>query len=260
MLFSVPDIGKKKLLRLIEDVLIQYGSLISHGLHVQKLRIPPSRNPLRRLEQSDIWMFEQPIGFLNITVNIRSVLLTSRIPMSCPIVQSNQLSVLTVGTSLRSMTVIKLKDGSLLVHDPIAPTGECLRLLRDLGDVRHIVLGTTAIEQKFICRAFADQIPDASFYVCPGVFNYAPSVPANLSRRAWASLWTSSARSTSTDTRAQGRGRMNLFARAHARTRTAPHQRLRPSDSAHTCTSAHSRAPHAGAHCVRRDRAPYQAV
>jgi len=94
-------------------------------------------------------MFEQPIGFLNITVNIR-------------------------------MTVIKLRDGSLLVHDPIAPTGECLRQLRALGDVRHIVLGTTALEHKFFCRAFADSFPDASLYVCPGVFNYAPPLPANL--------------------------------------------------------------------------------
>ena len=37
-------------------------------------------------------MFEQPIGFLNITVNIR-------------------------------MTVVRLKDGDLLVYNPIAPTG-----------------------------------------------------------------------------------------------------------------------------------------
>eukprot|EP00291_Cryptomonas_curvata_P013787 CAMPEP_0172204936 /NCGR_PEP_ID=MMETSP1050-20130122/32291_1 /TAXON_ID=233186 /ORGANISM="Cryptomonas curvata, Strain CCAP979/52" /LENGTH=195 /DNA_ID=CAMNT_0012883667 /DNA_START=302 /DNA_END=886 /DNA_ORIENTATION=- len=110
---------------------------------------PTITQPVSAIEESDIWMFEQPIGFLNITVNIR-------------------------------MTVIKLRDGSLLVHDPIAPTGECLRQLRALGDVRHIVLGTTALEHKFFCRAFADSFPDASLYVCPGVFNYAPPLPANL--------------------------------------------------------------------------------
>ena len=66
-----------------------------------------------------MWMFEQPIGFLNITVNIR-------------------------------MTVVKLADGGLLVYNPIAPTGECLRELEALGVVRHIVLGSTALEHKVL--------------------------------------------------------------------------------------------------------------
>ena len=47
------------------------------------------------------------------------------------------------------MTVIKLRDDSLLVHDPVAPTGECLRALARLGVVRHVVLASTAIEHKF---------------------------------------------------------------------------------------------------------------
>jgi hypothetical protein len=78
------------------------------------------------------------------------------------------------------MTVIRLKDGSLLVHDPIAPTGECIRKLDELGTVKHIVLGSTAIEHKFFCRAFADKYPAASLYVCPGIFNYVPPLPADL--------------------------------------------------------------------------------
>jgi len=85
----------------------------------------------------------QPIGFLNITVNIR-------------------------------MTVIKLRDDSLLVYNPIAPTGECLRELERLGPVRHIVLGSTALEHKVFCRSFADKFPDASIYVPPGIFNLIP--------------------------------------------------------------------------------------
>mmetsp|Transcript_6062 Transcript_6062/g.15443 ORF Transcript_6062/g.15443 Transcript_6062/m.15443 type:complete len:481 (-) Transcript_6062:1120-2562(-) len=91
----------------------------------------------------DMWSFEQPIGFLNITVNIR-------------------------------MTVVRLKDGSLFVHNPIAPTGECVERLRELGEVKHIVLGATAIEHKFFCRSFIEAFPEASLYVCPGVFNYVP--------------------------------------------------------------------------------------
>ena len=90
-----------------------------------------------------MWMFEQPIGFLNITVNIR-------------------------------MTVVKLKDSSLLVYNPIAPTGQCLWELEKLGRVSHIVLGSTALEHKIFCRSFADKFPDASIYVPPGIFNFIP--------------------------------------------------------------------------------------
>jgi len=90
-----------------------------------------------------IWMFEQPIGFLNITVNIR-------------------------------MSVVRLKCGGLLVYNPIAPTGECLRKLTELGEVKHIVLGSTALEHKVFCRSFADKFPDASLYVPPGIFNLVP--------------------------------------------------------------------------------------
>jgi hypothetical protein len=75
MLFSVPDIGNLLFApsdrRFFNPIWFPY---FARPTHVEKLQIPPSRNPLRRVEQSDIWMFEQPIGFLNITVNIRSVL------------------------------------------------------------------------------------------------------------------------------------------------------------------------------------------
>eukprot|EP00290_Baffinella_frigidus_P031683 CAMPEP_0180270210 /NCGR_PEP_ID=MMETSP0988-20121125/3065_1 /TAXON_ID=697907 /ORGANISM="non described non described, Strain CCMP2293" /LENGTH=344 /DNA_ID=CAMNT_0022241149 /DNA_START=40 /DNA_END=1074 /DNA_ORIENTATION=- len=72
------------------------------------------------------------------------------------------------------MTVLRLADGSLMVKDPIAPTGECLAMLKSLGEVRHIVLGSTALEHKVFCRAFVDKFPEASFYAPPGLFNYLP--------------------------------------------------------------------------------------
>ena len=50
------------------------------------------------------------------------------------------------------MTVVALKDGGLWVHSPVAPTVECVRLLRELedkyGDVKYIVLPTYAVEHK----------------------------------------------------------------------------------------------------------------
>lgn len=46
------------------------------------------------------------------------------------------------------MTVVKLKDGSLWVAAPISPTGECLRLLDELGPVAYLVVPSTALEHK----------------------------------------------------------------------------------------------------------------
>lgn len=50
------------------------------------------------------------------------------------------------------MTVVALKGGGLWVYGPIAPTKECVRLLRELeqkyGKVKYIVLGTYAVEHK----------------------------------------------------------------------------------------------------------------
>ena len=48
-----------------------------------------------------MWSFEQPHGAINIVVNLR-------------------------------MTVVRLEGGGLWVHSPIAPTRECIRLLREL--------------------------------------------------------------------------------------------------------------------------------
>ena len=42
------------------------------------------------------------------------------------------------------------------------------------------MLGSTAIEHKFFARSFVDAFPAASFYACPGVFNYVPFFSPNL--------------------------------------------------------------------------------
>lgn len=47
------------------------------------------------------------------------------------------------------MTAVKLRDGSLFIHAPVAPTRECLRLVEELGcPVKYIVLPTSAVEHK----------------------------------------------------------------------------------------------------------------
>lgn len=44
------------------------------------------------------------------------------------------------------MTAVRLEEGGLWIHAPVAPTEECIRLVEELGEeVRYIVLPTTAV-------------------------------------------------------------------------------------------------------------------
>lgn len=53
------------------------------------------------------------------------------------------------------MTAVKLEEGGLWIHAPIAPTEECVRLVQELGEeVRYIVLPTTAVRQQHALLEF----------------------------------------------------------------------------------------------------------
>jgi Domain of unknown function (DUF4336) len=89
--------------------------------------------------------------------------------------------VLYVVTSIR-MTVLRLETGGLIVYSPIAPTPECLRLLKELvdlyGPVKHIVLSTTSgIEHKVFVGPFARACPSATVYVTPGQWSFPLNLP-----------------------------------------------------------------------------------
>jgi len=60
----------------------------------------------------NIFVFEQEHGFANVSVNIR-------------------------------MTVVRLSNGGLWVHAPVAPTAECVAMVQSLGEVLYVVLPTT---------------------------------------------------------------------------------------------------------------------
>jgi hypothetical protein len=91
---------------------------------------------------------------------------------------------LGVSTNVR-MTVIRLKkDGSLFVKDPIAPTEECLNLMRETFGadyvVSSIVLGTTMYEHKIFVPAFARKHKNAKVFVVPGQFSFPIQLPNAL--------------------------------------------------------------------------------
>ena len=80
------------------------------------------------------------------------------------------------------MTVVKLEKGGLLVYAPVAPTGECVRLLNELvaeyGDVKYIILPTiSGIEHKVFVGPFARRFPTAQVFVSPGQWSFPVNLP-----------------------------------------------------------------------------------
>ncbi|KAJ6371274.1 hypothetical protein OIU77_001723 [Salix suchowensis] len=91
--------------------------------------------------------------------------------------QEQALGFSSVSTNIR-MTVIKLKSGGLWVHAPIAPTEECIQLLKELGaPVEYIVLPTFAYEHKIFVGPFSRKFPRAQIWVAPRQWSWPLNLP-----------------------------------------------------------------------------------
>lgn len=80
------------------------------------------------------------------------------------------------------MTVVKLRPQGLLIYAPVAPTGECMQMLRSLeaqhGPVQYIIQPTTTgIEHKVFVGPFARQFPKAEIYVAPNQWSFPIDLP-----------------------------------------------------------------------------------
>ena len=80
------------------------------------------------------------------------------------------------------MTVVKLEGGGLLVYAPVAPTGECIRLVKELvaehGDVKYIILPTiSGLEHKVFVGPFARCFPNAQVFIAPGQWSFPLNLP-----------------------------------------------------------------------------------
>lgn len=88
--------------------------------------------------------------------------------------------VVNVNVPVRQ-TVIRLKSGGLWIHNPVAPTPQLIRMVKSLeekyGSVRHIVLGTVALEHKATFGAFCKNFPRATVWIQPGQWAF----PVDLS-------------------------------------------------------------------------------
>jgi len=133
--------------RIGSNALARIGSAGGGGAAQQRAAPPPAG--------AGVWVFEQPIGFLNISVNIRMTVVRLRDgsllvpPRSC----AAALRLWKIRRSVRGprapvprrrrpnawprrFTLYALHGGAAgQVKDPVAPTGECLAQLRALGEV-----------------------------------------------------------------------------------------------------------------------------
>lgn len=91
-----------------------------------------------------------------------------------------RFGILNVQVPLR-MTVIKLKNGGLFVYNPIAATPECLGMLQDLskkhGPLKHIVVGSVALEHKVYAGVMAQKFPQAQVWLTPGQYSFPVNLP-----------------------------------------------------------------------------------
>lgn len=91
--------------------------------------------------------------------------------------------VVNVNVPVRQ-TVVKLSEasgGGLWVHNPIAPTPQLVKMMRQLeakyGPVKHIVLGSVALEHKATLGPFAQYFPDATVWIQPGQWSFPVQLP-----------------------------------------------------------------------------------
>ena len=80
------------------------------------------------------------------------------------------------------MTVVRLEAGGLLVYAPVAPTPQCISLVRELekqyGEVKYIVLPTiSGLEHKYFVGPFARKFPNATVFVAPNQWSFPVDLP-----------------------------------------------------------------------------------
>jgi len=85
------------------------------------------------------------------------------------------LSLGPLETPIRCV-VIKLKDGTLWVHAPLAPTIEFFELVESLADdgkgVSHVVIPTYALEHKIFAKDALKRWNKAQLWISPNQFNF----------------------------------------------------------------------------------------
>lgn len=120
--------------------------------------------------------FPFPLGPFSERKTIRSEL----VPGMWAFEQPQNLAGSNVHTNIR-MTAMKLSSGGLLIYAPIAPTRECVMLVKELGlEVEHILLPTFAYEHKIFVGPFSRKFSKAQVYVAPDQWSFPLWLPLPL--------------------------------------------------------------------------------
>ena len=103
---------------------------------------------------NQLWTLDQKFGILNVQVPVR-------------------------------MTILKLSNGGgLLVYNPLAATKECLSLVNEIvqqhGPIKHIVVGSVALEHKVYAGVFAQKFPQAQVWLTPGQYSFPSNLPESF--------------------------------------------------------------------------------
>jgi len=135
-----------------------------------------SANSLYRRTPSDYPLWPVlPVGPYKRKATVRQTVVPGKI-----YTLDQKFGILNVQVPVRT-TVIVLEGGGLFVYDPIAATDECIGLLRELeaefGAVKHILLGSVAIEHKVYGGPFAQRFPGADVWTVPGQYSFPTDLP-----------------------------------------------------------------------------------
>lgn len=124
-----------------------------HKVAFSLLPLSPGRRRKTIIEEivpGRIWTLDQVQGIVNVNVPVRSV-------------------------------IIKLREGGLLVYNPVAPTKECIEMVTSLekqyGKVKHIVLGTLGLEHKALAGPFSQYYYNAQVWLQPGQWAFPVNLP-----------------------------------------------------------------------------------
>ena len=75
----------------------------------------------------------------------------------------------------------KAAGGGLWIHNPLAPTPQLISYIRELeaqhGPVRHVVLGTVALEHKATLGPFSQYFSKATVWIQPGQWSFPVQIP-----------------------------------------------------------------------------------
>lgn len=117
---------------------------------------------LETIVPDTIWTLDQKFGILNVQVPLRMTVVKMQ--------PNNNNGIDTTNN-----------NGGLLVYNPIAATPECVamvqRLEREHGPVRHIVVGSVALEHKAYAGVFAQKFPKATVWLTPGQYSFPVNLP-----------------------------------------------------------------------------------